>query len=202
MKIFCVGRNYAAHARELENDIPDRPLIFMKPATALLHKERDFFLPDFSKNIHYEGELVLKIGKNGRSVQKKFASSYISHITVGLDFTARDLQDELKEKGHPWEIAKAFDNSAVLGEWQDYDIYKNKPIQFQLLKNKQVVQNGDSSLLLFPFEDLICYISSFFTLQNGDCIFTGTPAGVGPVISGDVLEGVLMDKVVMSCIIR
>lgn len=202
MKIFCVGRNYAAHAKELENDIPDKPLIFMKPPTAVLHKERDFFIPDFSNNIHYEGELVLRIGKNGRAVQKKFASSYISHITVGLDFTARDLQDELKAKGHPWEIAKGFDNSAVLGEWQDFEPYSKGPIQFQLLKNKEVVQNGDSSLLLFPFEELICYISSFFTLQNGDCIYTGTPAGVGPVASGDVLEGVLMGKSVMTCKVR
>ncbi|HMG16340.1 MAG TPA: fumarylacetoacetate hydrolase family protein [Saprospiraceae bacterium] len=202
MKIFCVGRNYAAHAMELENDIPDRPLIFMKPATAILHKERDFFIPEFSDNIHYEGELVLKIGKNGRSVQKKFADSYISHITVGLDFTARDLQDELKSKGHPWEIAKAFDNSAVLGEWQDYDQFRNKLLQFQLLKNGEQVQHGDSSLLLFSFDDIITYISSFFTLQNGDCIFTGTPAGVGPVASGDKLEGILMGKSVMNCNIR
>lgn len=202
MKIFCVGRNYAAHAEELKNEVPDRPLIFMKPPTAILHKERDFFIPEFSKNIHYEAELVLKIGKNGRAVQKKFARSYISHVTVGLDFTARDLQDELKSKGHPWEIAKGFDNSAVLGEWVPFDSSRTESFNFDLKKNGEIVQHGDTSLLIFPFEELISYISNFFTLQNGDCIYTGTPAGVGPVVAGDVLEGSLEGKQVFKCKIR
>lgn len=202
MKIFCIGRNYAAHALELQNEIPDSPIIFMKPSTAILHKDRDFYIPDFSNNIHYEGEIVLKIGKNGKAVDPKFASKYISQITVGIDFTARDLQDELKKKGHPWEIAKAFDGAAVIGDWYDASAYDFRNINFQLHKNGECVQDGNTSLLLFPFDQLIGHISKYFTLQTGDLIYTGTPAGVGKVSAGDHLEGFLEGKKVMECHIK
>lgn len=202
MKIFCIGRNYAAHAQELKNEIPESPIIFMKPSTAILHKERDFYIPDFSKNIHYEGEIVLKIGKNGKAIDPKFASNYISQITVGIDFTARDLQDELKKKGHPWEIAKSFDGSAVLGEWKEASAFDFRNISFQLYKNDVCVQDGNTSLLLFPFEQLISHISRYFTLQTGDVIFTGTPAGVAQVSPGDHLAGYLAGEKVMECRIK
>jgi 2-keto-4-pentenoate hydratase/2-oxohepta-3-ene-1,7-dioic acid hydratase in catechol pathway len=202
VKIFCIGRNYAAHAEELNNAVPGKPLVFMKPPTAVLKHDRDFYIPDFSKDIHYEGELVLRIGKNGKSISPKFALRYISHITVGLDFTARDLQDELKSNGHPWEIAKGFDNSAVLGEWLDFEPFKDAPITYELKKNSVTVQNGDTSLLLFPFEQIIAHLSIYFTLQQGDIIFTGTPKGVGSIAPGDLYQGILGDQVVMTCQVR
>ncbi len=202
MKIFCVGRNYAAHAQELNNDLPDNPLIFMKPSTAILHKDRDFYIPDFSNNIHYEAELVLKIAKNGKSIEPKFASKYISAITVGLDFTARDLQDQLKKNGHPWEIAKAFDGSAVIGEWQDVRHYQPADTSFSLDINGVKVQQGNTTMMLFSFDKIISYISRFFTLQTGDLIFTGTPAGVGAIKCGDVLEGFLENEKVLECKIK
>jgi 2-keto-4-pentenoate hydratase/2-oxohepta-3-ene-1,7-dioic acid hydratase in catechol pathway len=188
MKIFCVGRNYADHARELNNPLPTQPVIFMKPATALLPKETTFYLPDFSQNIHYECEIVLKINKMGKHIKPKFASKYFSEFTLGLDFTARDLQQKLKEKGLPWEIAKAFDHSAYVGKWLKADAYDLKNLSFSLLKNNQEVQVGHSTNLIFSFSRLISYLSTFFTLQTGDIIFTGTPAGVGPVAIGDFLD--------------
>ncbi len=193
MKIFCVGRNYAAHAKELGNAAPTAPVIFMKPATALL-KEKYFFLPEFSNNIHYETEVVLKIGKNGKAIQPQFAYRYISEISVGIDFTARDLQDDLKEKGLPWEIAKAFDNSAVVGEFLNAKEYNLQNLNFHLLINGEQKQTGNTGNTIFDFNFIIHYISQYFTLQHGDLIYTGTPEGVGKINMGDHLEGFLENK--------
>ena len=191
MKIFCVGRNYPEHARELNNAIPDAPVIFMKPPTALL-KGNHFYLPEFSKDIHYECELVYRVGKNGKHIEEKFASKYVNGITVGIDFTARDIQSEQKKKGLPWEIAKAFDNSAVISEFVEIPLLKNlSSIKFQMKKNGEIVQEGDSAEMIFTIEKIISYLSVYFTLQQGDLIFTGTPAGVGPISIGDKLEGYL-----------
>ncbi|NND34344.1 MAG: fumarylacetoacetate hydrolase family protein, partial [Saprospiraceae bacterium] len=187
MKIICIGRNYVDHAKELNNPLPKKPIIFMKPPTALLLDNKPFYYPDFTKNLHHEAEIVLKICKNGRHVEKQFASTYYNEIGFGLDFTARDLQDDLKAKGHPWEIAKAFDFSAPLSKFIDITSVEDpQNIRFELKKNHKVVQQGSTKDLIFSFDDLICYISQFFRLQIGDYIFTGTPAGVGPVQIGDV----------------
>ncbi len=203
MKIFCVGRNYSDHARELKNEIPGEPVIFMKPPTALLSNQKDFYYPAFTSDLHYEGELVLRLGKGGRSVQEKFALSYIDAITTGIDFTARDLQQKQKEKGLPWEIAKGFDYSAVIGDWKAFDSIKDPShISFQLKKNNSIVQQGNNSEMIFPFEKIIAYLSVFFTLQTGDIIFTGTPSGVGPVQIGDILDGTLEGDEVLRCWIR
>ncbi len=191
MKIICIGRNYAEHAKELNNPVPGKPVVFMKPATSLLVNDKPFYYPEFSKEIHHEIEVVLRICKNGRHVQREFASAYYDQIALGIDFTARDVQDELKKKGHPWEIAKAFDDSAVLSPFVPIDQVDPKTIRFELRKNGQAVQQGNTSDLLFPFEDIIVHVSQYFKLQVGDLIYTGTPAGVGPVQIGDLLEGVL-----------
>jgi len=199
MKIFCIGRNYAEHAAELNNPLPQAPVVFMKPPTALLSGGKPFYLPDFSENMHYEGELVLRLGKGGRSVNRKFALGYIDAVTVGVDWTARDLQDKQKAGGLPWEIAKAFDHSAVIGEWVPADTLDlSKPLHFSLRRNGATVQQGDTSLLLFPFDVIIEYISRFFTLQQGDLIFTGTPKGVDAVQIGDMLEGYFGEKKLMQ----
>jgi acylpyruvate hydrolase len=202
MKIFCIGRNYAEHAKELKNDIPTKPLIFMKPPTALLTDNKPFYYPDFTKNLHHEVEIVLRVCKNGKQVQPAFASKYYDKIALGIDFTARDLQDVLKSKGQPWEIAKAFDNSAVLSEFYDISNYNLENINFHLTKNGQIVQKGTTQDLIFNFDTLICYISKFFTLQQGDLIYTGTPAGVGAVQIGDILEGFLEEQSVFRCAIK
>lgn len=189
MKIICVGRNYADHAKELKNEVPSEPVIFMKPKNALLQNNHPFYYPEFTDNLHYECELVLRICKNGKHIQEKFADKYYDQLGIGIDFTARDLQDKQKQKGLPWEIAKAFDNSAVVGQFipiaADLD---KKDINFCLYKNKQIVQQGNTKDLLFSFDFLIAYISKYFTLNIGDLVFTGTPAGVGPVEIGDKLE--------------
>jgi 2-keto-4-pentenoate hydratase/2-oxohepta-3-ene-1,7-dioic acid hydratase in catechol pathway len=189
MKIICVGRNYADHAKELKNEVPSEPVIFMKPKNALLQNNHPFYYPEFTDNLHYECELVLRICKNGKHIQEKFADKYYDQIGIGIDFTARDLQDKQKAKGLPWEIAKAFDNSAVVGQFipitPELD---KKDINFCLYKNKQIVQQGNTKDLLFSFDFLIAYISKFFTLNIGDLVYTGTPAGVGPVEIGDKLE--------------
>ncbi len=194
MKIICIGRNYAEHAAELNNPVPGKPVVFMKPATALLVNDKPFYYPEFSKEIHHEIEVVLKICKNGRHVQPEFAGQYYEQIALGIDFTARDIQDECKKKGHPWEIAKAFDDSAVLGAFVPLDAVDAKQIRFELRKNGAPVQQGNTADLLFPFEEIIVYVSRFFRLQVGDLIYTGTPAGVGPVQIGDLLEGILFTK--------
>ncbi|MGK0389293.1 MAG: acylpyruvate hydrolase [Maribacter sp.] len=191
MKIFCIGRNYVDHAKELNNPIPKKPLLFMKPDTALLIKKRPFFYPEFSQNIHYECEVVLKIGRVGKHIEPRFAYKYIEEVGLGIDFTARDVQAECKKKGHPWEIAKAFDQSAVLGSFVPYADWKDKNIPFTLEKNGEMVQVGNSEDMIFDFATLISYISTMFTLKLGDLIYTGTPAGVGPVVIGDHLKGYL-----------
>jgi 2-keto-4-pentenoate hydratase/2-oxohepta-3-ene-1,7-dioic acid hydratase in catechol pathway len=190
MKIFCVGRNYADHAKELGNAVPEDPVIFMKPKNALLQSQAPFYYPEFSNELHYEAELVLHISKNGRYIQEKQASRYYNKITVGIDFTARDIQAELKKKGLPWEKAKSWDNSAVVGTWMDItpDILKS-PIHFSLKQNGTIVQNGISSDMIFSFDHIVSHISNYFSLNIGDMIFTGTPAGVGECVVGDMLEG-------------
>ncbi len=203
MKIFCIGRNYVDHAKELNNPVPSEPLIFMKPPTALVVNNKPFFYPDFTRDLHYEGEIVLHVCKNGRSVQPEFAHRYYDAVAFGIDFTARDLQDKLKQKGQPWEIAKGFDRSAPLSKWIPLAELPNpQDIHFQLRKNSQVVQDGHTRDLIFPFDTLIVHISRYFTLQKGDLIFTGTPAGVGPVQIGDVLEGEIEGRALLVCAIK
>lgn len=190
MKIFCVGRNYVEHARELKNDIPEDPVIFLKPKSALLQPHTPFYYPEFSNELHYEAELVLRISKNGKYIQERYANRYYDAITVGIDFTARDVQNELKKKGLPWEKAKAWDNSAVVGKWIPAvpEIFKG-PINFSLLLNGELAQQGRSSDMIFSFDTIISHISQYFSLNIGDIVFTGTPAGVGECVVGDVLEG-------------
>ncbi len=203
MKIFCIGRNYIDHAKELNNPVPAEPMIFMKPPTALLRNGKPFYIPGFSNEIHYEGELVVKIAKNGKHIDPKFVKSYYNEITIGLDFTARDIQKKLKEKGHPWEIAKGFDFSAAVGKWIEFtDEMKQNDILFSLKKNKQTVQRGNSCDMIFSIDEIILYISKFFKLQAGDLIYTGTPAGVGKVEKGDILEGFIGEEQLLYCEIR
>ena len=191
MKIFCVGRNYSEHAKELNNEIPEAPVIFMKPPTAIL-KGKDFYIPEFSSDVHYECELIFRVCKNGKHIEPQFAGKYIDAVTVGIDFTARDVQANQKKKGLPWEIAKAFDNSAVVGEFMSIsELPDNQSVKFNMHKNATDVQIGDSAMMIYPIAELVAYLSKFFTLQQGDLIFTGTPAGVGPVAIGDVLTGFL-----------
>lgn len=195
MKIICIGRNYAEHARELKNEIPSEPVFFLKPDTALILQGHPFFYPDFSKDIHYECEIVVRINRLGKNIEERFAHRYYEDIALGIDFTARDVQSELKSKGLPWEKAKAFDGSAAVGNFVSISFLKNRDnIQFKLLKNGQVVQVGQSTDMLFSIDSIIAHVSKYFTLKIGDLIFTGTPAGVGPVSIGDHLEGVLEDE--------
>ncbi|GMQ23633.1 fumarylacetoacetate hydrolase family protein [Algoriphagus sp. oki45] len=190
MKIICIGRNYAAHIEELKNEKPGKPVVFLKPDTALLKGGAPFFHPDFSENIHHEVELVLKISKEGKYIQPQFAHRYFEEIGLGIDFTARDLQDQCKAKGLPWEIAKAFNGSAPIGDFKPVsDFVDLKDIDFHLEINGELKQKGNTSLMLFDFATIISYISQFFTLKKGDLIYTGTPAGVGPVKIGDHLTG-------------
>ncbi len=192
MKIFCVGRNYAAHAKELENDIPSEPVIFIKPKSALLPDNLQFFYPEFTNELHYECELVFRIGKNGKYIRDYRADKYIDAVTVGIDFTARDLQNELKKKGLPWEKAKAWDHSAILGEWIELNnIDLKKPFEFSLKLNDKTVQSGNSHNMIFTIGQIIENISRYFALHIGDIIYTGTPAGVGECVVGDQLKGYL-----------
>ena len=204
MKIICVGRNYVAHAAELGNEVPDSPMLFMKPHTALLTNNKPLYYPDFTKDLHYEAELVLKICKNGRHIQPEFADSYYQQIGFGIDFTARDLQQKCKEKGHPWEIAKAWDQSAVLSnDFMDVDKLPDRnSIKFEMTLNGKTVQQGDSALMIYSFNDVICYASKFFKLQVGDFIYTGTPSGVGPVKRGDILVGSIEGVKMLECEIK
>ncbi len=190
MKIICIGRNYKDHVKELGNSIPEEPVIFMKPKSALLQSHTPFYYPEFTNELHYECELVLRVCKNGKYIQEKHAASYYNAITVGIDFTARDIQDELKKKGLPWEKAKAFDNSAVVGNFIELNpAFNRKSINFSMLKNKEKVQSANSSEMIFSIDRVIENISNYFSLNIGDLIFTGTPAGVGECVTGDVLEG-------------
>ena len=199
MKIICIGRNYADHAKELGNQVPDEPVIFMKPKNALLPTGSSLFYPAFTNELHYETELVLRISKNGKYINQSQASKYYNGITVGIDFTARDVQRELQKKGLPWEKAKAWDNSAVIGNWFDIspDIKKN-PIEFSLKLNDTLVQNGSSADMIFSFDQIVADISQYFALNIGDLIFTGTPAGVGECVVGDNLKGFLGSNMVFD----
>ncbi len=194
MKIICIGRNYAEHAKELGNEIPESPVIFMKPDTAVLKKGSDFYIPEFSVDVHYELEVVLKISKGGKYIQEENADKYYDEIGLGIDFTARDLQSQLKAKGLPWELAKAFDGSAVVSDFYKKEDFDVKNLNFSLMKNKEEVQNGNTALMIFSPEQIIAFVSQYFTLRIGDLIFTGTPKGVGKVSENDLLEAFLEDR--------
>lgn len=200
MKIICIGRNYIDHAKELNNPVPSEPVFFLKPDTALLRNNAPFFYPAFSKDVHYEVELVIKISKVGRSIGEKFASRYYSEVGLGIDFTARDIQQRCKERGLPWEMAKAFDFSAPLSSaFLPIDNFESvSSIPFSLLKNGDVVQQGNSSEMIFSVDRIISYVSQFFTLKIGDLIYTGTPAGVGPVQINDRLQGYIGDTLMFD----
>ena len=192
MKIICIGRNYTNHIAELNNERPTEPVVFMKPDSAVLLKQHPFVIPEFSNDVHHEIELIVKINKVGKYIEPKFAHKYYDEISVGIDFTARDLQEQLKNKGLPWEKAKAFDGSAVIGEFVSKDQFASlSDVNFELIKNGKVAQKGNSSLMLWKIDELVAYVSQFFTLKIGDIIFTGTPEGVASVKPNDVLEGYL-----------
>ena len=193
MKIICIGRNYSEHAKELGNEVPEDPVIFMKPDTAVLKKGSDFYIPEFSHDVHYELEVVLKISKGGKYIRKEAASKHYEEIGLGIDFTARDLQSKLKNKGLPWELAKGFDGSAVLSDFVSKENYDLQNLNFSLAKNQQLVQNGNTKDMIFSFDDIIAFASQYFTLRVGDLIFTGTPQGVGKVSENDYLEAYLED---------
>ncbi|AEV32008.1 fumarylacetoacetate hydrolase family protein [Owenweeksia hongkongensis] len=199
MKIICVGRNYADHAKELKNEVPTEPVIFMKPETAILPKRNPFFIPDFTNDVHYEAELVVRINKIGKNIQEKFAYKYYDEVTLGIDFTARDLQQKLKEKGLPWEKAKAFDGSAAVGKFVKLsDVGDLNQAEFTLDKNEIRCQTGYPKDMIFPINKLIEYVSQYFTLKIGDLIFTGTPAGVGAVAKDDTLQLMLNNQTLLK----
>ncbi len=203
MKIFCIGRNYADHAAELNHEVPKEPVIFMKPKNALLLNNNPFYYPDFTIDLHFECELVLRVCKNGKRVRDKYASRYYDQIGVGIDFTARDLQTALKEKGLPWEKAKAFDHSAVVGRMLPLPPDQEAPpFRFSLKRNGELVQQGDSRDMIFSFDQIIAHISRYFTVNIGDLIFTGTPAGVGRVQIGDRLEAFLNEESMLDFEVR
>ncbi len=194
MKIICIGRNYVDHIEELGNERPEQPVIFMKPDTALLKDNAPFYHPSFSEDIHYEVELLVKIKKEGKAIEMKFAHKYYDEIGLGIDFTARDTQSYLKSKGLPWELAKAFNQSAVISNFISKEQFNIENINFGLMLNDQLVQHGNASLMLWPIDEIIAFISKYFTLKTGDIIFTGTPKGVGPIKIGDQLIGTLEDR--------
>lgn len=203
MKLICIGRNYTAHINELENEKPKDPVVFIKADSAVLPKDQDFYLPPFSNNVHHEVELLVKITKVGKHIAKEFAHKYYDEVGLGVDFTARDVQDVLKSKGLPWEKAKSFDGSAVIGKWVSKSNYRDlNELRFSLKKNNKVVQSSNSELMLWKMDELISYVSQFFTLKKGDIIFSGTPAGVGKVNTGDVLEGFIEDKSFFKITVR
>jgi 2-keto-4-pentenoate hydratase/2-oxohepta-3-ene-1,7-dioic acid hydratase in catechol pathway len=192
MKIICIGRNYANHIAELQNEKPDEPVVFLKPDSSILLKQHPFVIPDFTNDVHHEVELLVKINKVGKYIDAKFAPNYYDEIGLGIDFTARDLQAKLKAKGLPWEKAKSFDGATVLGDFVSKDQFSDvKSINFELHKNGQPVQIGNSNLMLWKIDELIAHVSQYFTLKKGDIIFTGTPEGVGAVQPNDILEGFL-----------
>jgi 2-keto-4-pentenoate hydratase/2-oxohepta-3-ene-1,7-dioic acid hydratase in catechol pathway len=202
MKIVCIGRNYAAHVRELNNAMPDEPVIFIKPDTAVLRNNAPFFIPEFTQDVHHEIEVVVKINKNGKSIPVQFAANYYDEITVGIDFTARDLQSKLKEKGLPWEKAKGFDHSAVIGKFIPKTGLDIKNLDFHLTKNGETVQKGNTQMMMHSVDEVIAHVSQYFMLKTGDLIFTGTPEGVGPVAKGDELKGFLGDMQLFHCGVR
>ncbi|MEC4003928.1 fumarylacetoacetate hydrolase family protein [Flavobacterium sp. SUN052] len=195
MKIICIGRNYVKHIEELQNERPDEPVIFLKPDSAILLKQHPFVIPEFSNDVHHEVEILVKINKVGKYIETKFAHTYYDEIGLGIDFTARDLQSKLKEKGLPWEKSKAFDGSAVIGEfYPKSEFVSTENINFELHNNNEVVQKGNTNHMLWKIDELISYVSQFFTLKKGDIIFTGTPEGVAAVKPNDILEGYLENK--------
>ena len=201
MKIICIGKNYTNHAKEMGSDVPKKPLFFLKPDSSVLPKKHPFFYPDFSQNIHYELELVIRINKLGKHIEKKFAPSYYNEVGLGIDFTARDLQETCKKNGHPWEIAKAFDHSAVVSQ-QFFSIRELGELSFELKKNGESVQKGYARDMVFNFDEIINHVSKYMTLKIGDLIFTGTPEGVGPIKIGDHLEGFLNNKKIINLNIK
>ena len=199
MKIICIGRNYTEHIKELENEKPTDPVVFLKPDTSILLKGQPFFIPEFSQDVHHEVEVLVKINRIGKHIQPKYAHKYYDQIGLGIDFTARDLQAKLKAKGLPWEKAKGFDGAAVVGKWLPKDSLPHvDDLTFSLTKNGETVQSGSSSLMLWKIDELIAYVSQFFTLKIGDILFTGTPAGVGPVAINDNLVGTLEGQELFS----
>jgi 2-keto-4-pentenoate hydratase/2-oxohepta-3-ene-1,7-dioic acid hydratase in catechol pathway len=203
MKIFAIGQNYPEHNKELQNNNPTEPVVFMKPDTALLKNNKPFYIPDFSNELHYETELIIRFSRIGKNIQSKFAYRYFDEIGLGVDFTARDLQRKLKAEGKPWEICKAFDNSAVVGDFLPVSEFKDiQNIQFHLDINGITVQQGDSKDMIFPVNELIAYVSRFFTLKIGDILFTGTPAGVGSVHPGDHLEGYIGNRKMFDFLVK
>jgi 2-keto-4-pentenoate hydratase/2-oxohepta-3-ene-1,7-dioic acid hydratase in catechol pathway len=203
MKLICIGRNYTDHIKELQNEKPTDPVVFLKPDTAILLNKQPFFIPDFSDDIHHEVEVLVKIKKVGKHIDKKFAPKYYDEIGLGIDFTARDLQAQLKAKGLPWEKAKAFDGAAVIGQWLPKSNFQNiDDINFTLKKNDTIVQSGNTALMLWKIDELIEYVSKYFTLKIGDIIFTGTPAGVGKVFANDILKGYIENEELFSIKIK
>ena len=203
MKIICIGRNYTEHIKELNNERPLEPVLFIKPDSAVLPKEQDFYIPDFSQDVHYEVEVLVKIKKVGKHIEVLFAHNYYDEIGLGIDFTARDIQAQLKEKGLPWEKATGFDGSAVIGKWLPKTNFKDlNNINFQLKKNDKLVQQGNTGLMLWKIDEIISYVSRFFTLKKGDIIFTGTPAGVGRISANDYLSGSLENEQMFSLNIK
>lgn len=202
MKIFCIGRNYAEHAAELKNEIPTEPVIFMKPDTALLRNNNPFFIPEFTKDVHYELEVVIKINRLGKGIHKQFAANYYSEIGIGIDFTARDLQNNQKKKGLPWEISKAFDSSAAVSKFQPLGNRDIQNLDFHLVQNGKVVQKGNTADMIFKVDEVISYISQFFMLKIGDLLYTGTPVGVGKVNIGDRLEAYLGEQKLMDFYVK
>lgn len=195
MKLICIGRNYINHIAELKNEKPSEPVVFIKPDTAILLKKQPFFIPDYSKNVQHEVEVIVKINRVGKYIETKFAHKYYDHISLGIDFTARDLQQKLKASGLPWEKAKAFDGSAVVGKWALKSTFESlENLSFSLKKNDVVVQSGNTQQMLWGIDAVIAYVSQFFTLKIGDIIFTGTPAGVGQVHAGDILKGYIENE--------
>ena len=195
MKLICIGRNYAKHIEELQNERPDEPVVFLKPDSAILLKQHPFVIPEFSSDIHHEIELIVRINKVGKYIEPKFAHKYYDEISVGIDFTARDLQQKLKDKGLPWEKAKAFDGSAIIGDFISKKVFSSQEsVNFELTNNGKTVQKGNSAMMLWSIDELISHVSQYFTLKIGDIIFTGTPEGVAVVQPNDVLEGFIEDK--------
>ena len=203
MKLICIGRNYTDHIKELANEKPTDPVVFLKPDTAILLKKQPFFIPEFSNDVHHEVEVLVKINRVGKYIDKKFAHKYYQEIGLGIDFTARDLQTQLKAKGLPWEKAKSFDGAAVIGDWLPKTEFKDlNNLDFSLKKNEEVVQQGNTNLMLWKIDEIIEYVSKYFTLKIGDIIFTGTPAGVGKVLENDKLKGYLENKELFSITVK
>ncbi|MCG2459526.1 fumarylacetoacetate hydrolase family protein [Flavobacteriaceae bacterium F89] len=203
MKLICIGRNYSEHIKELANERPTEPVVFIKPDSAILPKEQDFYIPEFTKEVHYEVEVLVKIKKVGKHIDPKFVHTYYDEIGLGIDFTARDLQTKLKEKGLPWEKAKGFDGAAVIGSWVPKTNYEDlNNLNFSLRKNGEEVQRGNTNLMLWKIDELIVYVSRFFTLKKGDIIFTGTPKGVGEIQPNDYLSGSLEEKEIFKVNIK